>query len=131
MSEEPQQRHWTKASIEFLSSRLALPYEPTMQDWAWTAADAKDLDKYLLLFSEVIAEPDIRFTLADIIIQAFEDVGGELDRDHRWQMFLSELERNFEIHACQVWYWSAFENDLNDAWRVSPQMRALYRRANP
>ena len=72
MHAPPPERYWTSASIAFLSEKLALPAGDYHQDWPYVVADPAALDAYLALFNDGSIDGDIRFTLADIIIQSFE-----------------------------------------------------------
>jgi len=99
-----------------------------MQDWAWEVADSSDLDEYLTLFAELEGDEDLCFTLADMIIQAFEDITPSLKDDPRWNSFLARLLEQSDIHAYQIWYWASFDIDLEDAWDVAPFMRELANR---
>ncbi len=128
---EPPERYWTRASIDYLAGRLSLPDTPDMQDWAFQVAEPSDLDLYLALFAELQGNEDLRFTLADIIIQAFESAHEYLDDDPRLADFLNDLLANFDTHAYQVWYWASFDVDLEDAWSVAPFMRSLATQTQP
>ncbi|WP_037316237.1 hypothetical protein [Ruegeria halocynthiae] len=127
MVAKPPERYWTKAAIDYLAERLGVQNEPWMQDWAYEIADPTNLNDYLALFSEV-QDDDVRFTLADVIIQAFEEYGENLEGDDRWNAFLDDLATRPELHAHQIWYWSAFDIDIEDAWQVTPYMRSQYHR---
>ena len=122
---EPPPRHPTAESIDIISRRLGLRNDPEMQDWEFEVADAKDLDRYLALFEEVANQEDLRFTLASMIIQAFEDSGYELETNSEWAAFLKSLVDNMETHRFQIWYWANWDAAFEDAWKVSPFMRIL------
>ena len=85
-----------------------------MQDWTYEVAEPEDLDKYLTLFNEARNNDDVRLVLADMIIQAFEELGTTLKTDARWTSWLNELSGNAALHG-----------HLNDAWNVSSEMRCL------
>ncbi|QND53267.1 hypothetical protein HB779_16235 [Phyllobacterium sp. 628] len=121
------QRYWTRASIDFLSKKLALPFDEWQQDWPFEVADPGSLDVYLALYDDKTIDDDILFTLADLIIQSFEDLDDDLSSDARWYQFLIRLSGNFPTHAWQVWYWSAAGQREPSTWRVSPWMRDLLR----
>lgn len=120
------ERYWTGRSIEFLSKRFNHPYDESQQDWPFEVADFSYLDGYLALYDDVSLDEDIRFTLADMIIQAFT-YGSDLSTDPRWDKFLLLLSENFSIHAYQVWYWAAKGSPETDRWKVSPWMHDLLR----
>ena len=122
---EPPLRHHTAAAIDFISHQLGLRNEPGMQDWAFEVAETSDLPRYLALFEEVVGQEDVRFTLVDMIIQAFEDTGCDLETNPEWKAFLVRLVENIEIHGSQIWYWASWDVELEDAWRVAPFMRKM------
>ncbi|MEM7644425.1 MAG: hypothetical protein AAF366_18145 [Pseudomonadota bacterium] len=98
-----------------------------MQDWAYQIAEPNDLDRCLSLFEEMQADDDVRFVLADVILQAFEILGEAREGDARWQDFIAEIRRNTALHAHQIWYWSAFGVPTEHAWTIAPEMRLLSR----
>ena len=122
---EPPHRHHTAAAINFISSQLGLRNEPGMQDWEFEVAEASDLPRYLALFEEVAGQDDVRFTLVDMVIQAFEESDFDLASNSEWTAFLIHLVENIQIHGCQIWYWASWNVELEEAWRVTPFMRAL------
>ncbi|WP_371228557.1 hypothetical protein [Roseovarius sp. 2305UL8-3] len=141
MKREPKRRFWSLDSIEFLSKELKLPeYSQLFQDWPFQVADTEDLDRYLELFYTLASDSEARFTLTDIIIQAFDDILGsdnatEFCTDKRWTSFLDVLDNGFQYHEWQVWYWSGFddeERDDEDNFHVAEYMRKIwYRRLRP
>ena len=122
---KPPDRFWSRSAIDFVAKRLGLRNSARMQDWPYEVADPKDIDRYLILFGEVDGRDDVRFVLADMIIQAFEELGGATAADARWRWFLSAVGRRPELHAHQIWYWSDFGRPLSEAWNVAPDMREL------
>ena len=128
MESEPRERYWTSASIDALAERLKLRNDPDMQDWPWQVADSARIDEFMAAFEEFKNDPDVRYTLMDVLIQSFEELDVDLRSDQNWQTLLTWLERDFETHAYQVWYWSGFENEDLDDWRVSPFLRQLWAR---
>lgn len=129
MLEKPPERYWTREAIDVVAMKFDLQNEPSIQDWAYEVADVKHLDQYLSFFAEMRGYDGVRYVLADMIIQAFDDIGSNLAEDSRWDAFLNELIDNAELHAHQLWYWSAFGVSLEKAWSVSPYMRLLAKRA--
>ncbi len=127
MYSEPPIRHPTTAAIEFIATRLGLRNEPGMQDWEFEVAEAEDLNRYLSLYAEMSDMEDVRFTLADMILQAFAETEENLELDPRWTSFCNDLVENIELHAYQIWYWSSWDVNLEDAWKVTPYMRELYK----
>lgn len=122
---EPEIRHPTAQAIDFIAKRLDLRNEPCMQDWEFEVSDPADLPRYLALYEEMLAEDDVRFVLADMIIQAFEDSDFELSTSPDWSAFVSSLVDRIDLHGWQIWYWASWDIELEEAWRVSSAMRKL------
>lgn len=97
-----------------------------MQDWEWEIAEPSRLDEYLTLYQSGCLTGDERFTLMETIVQAFEDLPGELETDARWHETLTLLDTEVDLHAYTIWYWSDLEDELGeDQWRVTPFLRKL------
>ena len=96
-----------------------------MQDWEWEVADAAQLDEFINVYHDPESSEDERFTLMEMIIQSCEDLGDGLSEDQRWAEVRTLLDEHIDLHISTVWYWSAFDTDLSDAWQVSPFMRDL------
>lgn len=123
---EPPPRYPTAAAIDSLARRFGLPNGPNMQDWSWEVAGAGRLDEFLAAYENGGLDDDERFTLMEILLQSFEDLGRSTGFDSRWDRTLEILDRNIDLHACSVWYWSSLENDnLEDQWLVAPFLRRL------
>ena len=122
---EPPIRHPTGRAIDFIAKRLNLRNEPGMQDWEFEVSEPADLPRYLVLYEEVLAEDDVRFVLADMIIQAFEDSNFQLSANPDWSAFLSSLSERVDLHGWQIWYWSCWDSEMEEAWSVSSAMREL------
>jgi hypothetical protein len=122
-------RYPTRAAIDALAARFDLPNRPDMQDWEWEVADPTRLDEFIDAYQSGNLDDDERFTLMEIIIQSFEDLGQRSELDPRWQRILGILDRNIELHACSVWYWSVLDGESRDEqfW-VTPSMRSILAR---
>jgi hypothetical protein len=122
-------RHPTRAAIDALAARFDLPNHPGMQDWEWEVADHTRLDEFIGAYQSGDLDDDERFTLMEIIIQSFEDLGARSEHDPRWQCILDILDRNVELHACSVWYWSALDGESREEqFSVTPSMRSVLAR---
>jgi hypothetical protein len=97
-----------------------------MQDWPWEVADANRLDEFLTAYETAGLSDDERFTLMEILLQSFEDRARFHGFDPRWNRALEALDRNINLHAYSVWYWSDVENELEqDQWLVTPFLRQV------
>ena len=121
----PAVRFHTQGAIEYISERLSLPNEIHLQNWAFEVVNPAELDRYLSLYEETKGQEDVRFVLADLIINAFEYSDVDLDKDDRWIWFLKSLIAEIDLHASQICHWAALGDPPELAWRVSPSMRAV------
>ncbi|MCB2086394.1 MAG: hypothetical protein H6920_03645 [Sphingomonadaceae bacterium] len=97
-----------------------------MQDWEFEVADANRIDEFLSAYQSQELTDDERFTLMEMIIQSFEDLGESLQADNRWQSAIDLLDANIRLHAHSVWYWSCLEESgSGDLFFVSPSIRVL------
>src|SRR4051812_17349024 len=111
----------TAAAIDALAKRFGFPNSPQMQDWPWEVADAERIDEFLDAYDSAGLSDDERFTLMEIILQSFEDLGQGRGFDARWQRALDVLDPSIDLHAYSVWYWSDLENENGDEqWLVTP-----------
>lgn len=127
--QKPKPRYWTAASLARLSVLLDLPLDQYSQDWPWEVADPERIDELLGLYQSGGLDEDERFTLMDMIIQCFEDLGDSLENDSRWQATLAMIESHIDLHAHSVWYWACFDAiDIEDAFWTSPCFREMVER---
>jgi hypothetical protein len=119
----------TAAAVDSLARRFGLTNDPMMQDWPWEVADADRIDEFLAVYESGELSDDARFTLMEIILQSFEDLGRTRDFDARWARTLDLLERSIDLHAHSVWYWSALDtDDVNEQWLVTPFVRRILKK---
>jgi hypothetical protein len=122
-------RHPTRPAIDSLAKRFSLPNEPDMQDWEYEVADQARLDEFLQALEREDFTDDERFTLSETVMQCFEDLaqtGRQIDQNSEWKRFAALLRSRPRLHARTLWYWSAFDSTLDDAWRISPLVRQLW-----
>ena len=116
----------TAAAVDSLARRFCLPNDPRMQDWPWEVADPKRLDEFLAAYDDGGISDDERFTLMEIVIQSFEDLGPAIATDPRWGRTLEAIDRSIALHAHSVWYWSAVDSEApEEQWLVTPFLRKI------
>ena len=97
-----------------------------MQDWPWEVADPERLDEFLAAYGGDELSDDERFVLMEMILRSFEGLGRSTGFDPRWARTLEAIDRNMDLHAHSVWYWSALETeDTEDQWLVTPFLRRI------
>jgi len=97
-----------------------------MQDWEWEVADSGRLDEFTGAYESGELNGDERFTLMETIIQSFDDLGPQHERDPRWRRILEILDRNIELHIYSVWYWSAVDGETSgEQFWVTPSVRRV------
>ena len=107
-----------------------------MQDWEYEVADANRIDEFIAAYQSGQLDDGERFTLMEVIIQSFEDIGDHLDTDPRWQTVINLLDTNIKInlldtniklHASTVWYWGNPEEcDPEDCWSVTASINRIW-----
>jgi len=122
----PETSYWTAQSIDKIAARFNLPNEDTMQDWAYEVADPKRLAAFVAAYEDYKSEPDIKYTLMDIILQSLEESSIPLSDSKISRSIRHNLISSFDLHAYQIWYWSAFDVEKDEAWRISPFLRKIW-----
>lgn len=119
-------RYPTRAAIDALALRFNFPNTHDMQDWEWEVADSDRIDEFLAAYQFAQLDDDERFTLMETIIQSFENLGGALHADLRWQTVVDLLDANIRLHAYTVWYWAdPDEADPENHQAVTPSLRRI------
>ena len=122
-------RYPTREAIDSLAERFALPNTPDMQDWEYEVSNPARIDEFLDAYLNGGLNDDEKFTLMEMLIDSFEGSDIDLAVDSRWAHVLDQLDRNIELHAHTVWYWSCLDNDnLDECWGVTPHIRAILAR---
>ena len=97
-----------------------------MQDWAYEVADPKRLAEFFGALDRYELEPDVKFTLMDIIFQSLEESKVDLLNSEIVCGIKTYLKKNYSIHIYQIWYWSSFDSELTDGFRISPLLRKIW-----
>ncbi len=119
-------RYPTGDAIDALARRFDLPNFPDMQDWQWIVADSARLDEFIAAYDSGELGEDERFTLMETILQSFEDLGEHPELDPRWPHIVETLDRNIDLHAHTVWYWSCLDSEgPEEEWRISQFIRPI------
>ena len=119
-------RHSTREAIDALAERFQLPNHPNMQDWEYEVADPKRVGEFAAALASGDLTEDEQFTLMGTILQSFEESDLELDSDSLWRDVLSILDRDADLHANTIWYWSCLSApNVGCAFRVSPSIREI------
>ena len=129
--EQPKPRFVTQKAIEELTRDLNLEYDlEDSQDWEFIVGKSEDIEKYIEHYNSEI-DDDNKFALMEIIIQATEEQEVENDFVNYSEIIQKLLTENFQLHEHSIFYWSCFDNNnLEDCWRVTPNMRSLWKKRN-
>lgn len=124
MTVEPPRRHPTRKAINTISAHFSLPNEDWMQDWEIQVAEFSRLDEFIDAYRSADLDDDERFTLMAVIIHCLDRPEGL--SDPRWETVVGFLERDLEIHASTIVYWSCSgRNDPDEQFFTTPLFRAL------
>lgn len=102
----------TRAAIDALALRFALPNTPEMQDWEYEVADPGRIDEFIAAYRSGQLDEDERFTLMETILASFDQLDGAGHSDPRWATVRGLLEANVMLHARTIWYWASPESPL-------------------
>jgi hypothetical protein len=119
-------RYPTQQAIDSLARRFNLRNDPYMQDWEYEVADSSRISEFLSAYKSGELSEDERFTLMETLIQSFEDSKMDLSSALEWKETLGLIDRNIELHAATVWYWSDPNDEWVDHWEVTAFLRELF-----
>ena len=122
---KPKFRCGTKKAIDAIAKELDLLNDTSMQDWAYIAAEAKDLGKYITHYN-LATDEDEKFVLMEMIIQTTDrqNQDGFLEYWHTIELL---LRKDFDLHAYTIHYWCCFDAESTDGFFYNtPSMRALW-----
>ncbi len=123
---EPKYRCGTKKAIDELVAKYNYPYANWMQDWPYEIADHKEIENYFLHYDEQ-TDDDKKISLMEMLIQSLTDVENETDFNKKWIRLKKLILKDFKIHEYTVFYWSCFDLNLNNCWKITPNIRELWK----
>ena len=121
-------KYWrfpTKEAVDNLSKQLDLPNEPNMQDWEWEVADPNKIKLFFNHYFNGNLSEDEKFTLMEVLLQSFEESSINLDSSVEWKEIMISIEKSWPLHRYSVWYWSCWEENEKDCWRISNFMKNI------
>jgi hypothetical protein len=84
------------------------------------------ISEFLAAYKSGELSEDERFTLMETLIQSFEDSKIDLSSELEWKETLGLIDKNIELHAATVWYWSDPNDERVDHWKVTAFLRELF-----
>ncbi|PUA36640.1 hypothetical protein C8Z91_25005 [Paenibacillus elgii] len=125
------QKYVTKSARDSLIEKLGLS-EPDefCQDWEYIVANTSRIEEFLAFYENTLLNIEEKFALMVIIITSFNDYLNENNFSPLiWNRIKNLLEKDEEIHANTILYWSLEDEDLEDCFTVTPYMREIEVRA--
>lgn len=115
---------------EELIRELALPSQDAYgQDWvAELPEDYRTLDhlgRYLAALAVPNRDPRERQLLVELALDVANDLVGHAGFEGAWARLAAELKAHRDLHEERIRYWSCVEDDLEDAFPLTPWVRAL------
>ena len=123
---EPKFRCGTKKAIDELVAEYNYPFADWMQDWPYEIAESKEIGNYFRHYDEQ-KDDDKKFSLMEMLIQSLTDIENEIKFNENWNLLRERIIKDFKIHEYTVFYWSCFDVNISDCWKVSPKMRELWK----
>ena len=121
---EPEYRYATRAAILTISEKFKWPFENSMQDWPLEVSDKIDLDVAIREYPN-LTDDDEKFVLMQGILYALDGLQGE-DFDRYSIPITKLLKENFNLHQATIHYWTLYNTDFEDGFRITPLMRNIW-----
>lgn len=122
-------RNPSGAAINRLAAFLGV--SPSGQDWDIENADAARVEEFSETYDRLDLARDERFALMELIVASYDDRVRENTEAPGFDWIGAALSKDFAIHFHTVRYWSCLDHEIEDAFRVAPRMRAVYRSCTP
>lgn len=132
---KPEMRFVLPEPATKLRKLLDLPFAyEEVQDWEILCAKGARVAEFLEHYERAADEltDDDKFALMALIVASFDDWladGGKMEPIA--SRVCQQLNRDFDIHAFTVWYWSLWDVDSIDpdhVFQVTPMMREVRKR---
>ncbi len=111
---------------EELATLFNYTIDSPSQDWTYEIAEPERIDDYIRAYDNEVQNEDTKFSLMEMIIQALENQGSIELIELKWQLIKPILLRDFELHQYTIFYWSCWEDEIEDTWNVTPLFRELW-----
>ena len=122
----PDIRVESSVAIQKLAKELKLPYDQSMQDWAYEVADPKSVTEYINHYV-LLNDDDEKFVLMQMVIQAINDQESIAQLKSYWNIIKELLIKDFKTHEYTIYYWSRFTKGyVKDEWKISPYIDTLW-----
>ena len=120
-----------KAALRRICAHLGLPQgDAYTQDWAYELGEEYRTEshvyKYISAYGNAGYSPVERQLLVDLILDVVNDLLVESDRvgQQAWVATMEVVRQNFSLHRSQLESWAVPEDPLEDAYAITPLVRA-------
>lgn len=116
------ERYAIRKSIDKVNTLVGIPLDSWCQDPEIELADSSYISELLELLNREDFDNDDKFYTMSFLFACFENAvaeGSKIDTD--WKQTVIELEKNIDLHATTLAYWSCYDaEDLNDPNEMFP-----------
>jgi hypothetical protein len=118
----------TQEAIEFISSKLKLPFTGVEQDWEVELADSKRIGEFISFYKRTALSLDEKRALMSLIFASYDELlnSNGIDRDKLWNEITSLIRFEKEFFGELLDYWGLKgETDPENYFKLTPLVRSI------
>jgi len=93
----------------------------------YTISEPKRISDYILAYGTVVTDPDSKFSLMEMILEALDGQPSAEEMARQWELIKPLLTRNFSLHQYTIFYWCCWGNkNIDDCFEATPLLRAFW-----
>src|SRR5262245_55245848 len=102
------------------------------QDWGIENAEPERVEVFCDAYDRLELSSDERFALMILIVASWDERARDDAEPALVRRIRALLQRDFAIHFHTVRYWACLDHpEEDDGYRITPEMRSLYRSCTP
>lgn len=117
------------ATQKVIADRFGLFLSDEEQDWELIVSDSSLIPQFLNYYISENLDDDVKFTLMELIISSFDDLGYDYNfkEDANWLECEQILRKEFWLHITTIHYWSSLDREVSiDGFAISPYLRPIW-----
>lgn len=121
---EPTPRYITGQAMTSIIEKFHWRLDDWMQDWPLEISEEIDLRFCLQEYSQLV-DDDEKFLLMKGILYALDTTVGK-DFERFVKKTVKLLKDDFDLHKFTIHYWTLYNTDFEDGFRITPLMRDIW-----